>query len=89
MSWQHAVEEPPSSRPHTLVQPPKISSYRLAELASALPMQEHRHSFVCTYRLNDFISAVPQVLRDWHSHQNVILYNKDRFLNCGRIGHME
>ena len=42
--------------------------------------------FVCTYRLNDFISAVAQILRDWHSHQNVILYNKHRFLNCWLIG---
>ena len=54
-----------------------------------LTMQEHRHCFVSTHRLNDFISAVPQVPSDWHSHQNVILYNKDRFLNCGRIGHLE
>jgi hypothetical protein len=54
-----------------------------------LSMQEHRHRFVCTYRLNDFIAAVPQVLCDGYSHQNVILNNKDRFLNCGRIGHMQ
>ena len=36
-----------------------------------------------------FIAAVPQVLCDGDSHQNVILHNKDRFLNCGRIGHLQ
>jgi hypothetical protein len=50
-------------------------------------MQENGHCLVGVHRFDDFISAVPEVLRDRHSHQYVVFYNENRFLNVGFAGH--
>jgi hypothetical protein len=57
------------------------------DVHNRLLVHKYFHSFIGVGCLNNFVSAVPQVLRNRHPHQNIVLNNEDCLLRLLLLGH--